>query len=74
MKLRLSNPDFHSFGLYCKWSPYIEEIKIFLAYLVNYIIDMKVIECAKEPPGSNTVVKGRNKQVVRISILIVLIY
>ncbi|XP_023676497.2 ectopic P granules protein 5 homolog [Paramormyrops kingsleyae] len=56
-KLRMSNPDFHSFGLYCKWSPYIGEIKIFLAYLVNYIVDMKVIECAKEPPGSSTVLK-----------------
>ncbi|XP_061116249.1 ectopic P granules protein 5 homolog isoform X2 [Conger conger] len=53
LKLRLSKADFRSFGLYFKWGPYIEEVKLFWAHLINYIIDQQLAACAKEPVGSN---------------------
>ncbi|KAG5280995.1 hypothetical protein AALO_G00066300 [Alosa alosa] len=58
LKLRLSKGDFRSFGLLCKWAPYIEEVKAFLGYLVNYVISLEVNNCAKEPLGSTRLLKA----------------
>ncbi|XP_071988659.1 ectopic P granules protein 5 homolog, partial [Engystomops pustulosus] len=54
-KLRLSKPDFQSFGLLSKWSPYIPEVKTFLEYLVKSHIDHEVHNIKQEPMGSPTV-------------------
>lgn len=59
LKLRLSKGDFRSFGLLSKWAPYVEEVKAFMAYLVNCIINQEVNNCAKEPLGSPRLLKGR---------------
>lgn len=59
LKLRLSKGDFRSFGLLSKWAPYIEEVKAFLGYLVNYIINQEVNNCAKEPLGSARLLNGK---------------
>uniref|UniRef100_A0AAY4BDZ3 Ectopic P-granules autophagy protein 5 homolog n=1 Tax=Denticeps clupeoides TaxID=299321 RepID=A0AAY4BDZ3_9TELE len=53
LKLRLSKDDFRSFGLLSKWGPYMEEVKTFWGYLINYIIKHELNKCAKEPVGSN---------------------
>ncbi|KAJ8405585.1 hypothetical protein AAFF_G00315650 [Aldrovandia affinis] len=55
LKLRLSKADFHSFGLFFKWGPYIEEVKTFWGYLINYVINVELNACAKESVGSNKV-------------------
>uniref|UniRef100_A0A4W4HAL5 Ectopic P granules protein 5 homolog n=1 Tax=Electrophorus electricus TaxID=8005 RepID=A0A4W4HAL5_ELEEL len=49
LKLRLSKGDFRSFGLLSKWRPYIEEVKGFWEYLINYLIDLELNSCSKEP-------------------------
>ncbi|XP_044132236.1 ectopic P granules protein 5 homolog isoform X1 [Bufo gargarizans] len=54
-KLRLSKPDFQSFGLLSKWSPYIPEVKTFLEYLVKSHIDFEVLSIKQELMGSPTV-------------------
>ncbi|XP_063051175.1 ectopic P granules protein 5 homolog isoform X2 [Engraulis encrasicolus] len=58
LKLRLSKGDFRSFGLLSKWAPYVEEVKAFMAYLVNCIINQEVNNCAKEPLGSPRLLKA----------------
>ncbi|KAI1900325.1 hypothetical protein AGOR_G00048810 [Albula goreensis] len=58
LKLRLSKEDFRSFGLFFKWGPYIEEVKTFWGYLINYVINLQLNACAKESVGSSKVVKA----------------
>ncbi|KAG9355088.1 hypothetical protein JZ751_001801 [Albula glossodonta] len=58
LKLRLSKEDFRSFGLFFKWGPYIEEVKTFWGYLINYVINLHLNTCAKESVGSSKVVKA----------------
>nr|XP_015220090.1 PREDICTED: ectopic P granules protein 5 homolog [Lepisosteus oculatus] len=58
LKLRLSKADFRSFGLFSKWGPYLEEVKIFWRYLVNNIITLEFAGLAKEPVGSNVVLNA----------------
>ncbi|XP_053304240.1 ectopic P granules protein 5 homolog [Spea bombifrons] len=54
-KLRLSKPDFQSFGLYSKWSAYVPEVKIFLEYLVKSLIDYELANLAHEAMGSHAI-------------------
>ncbi|MBN3301121.1 EPG5 protein, partial [Amia calva] len=56
LKLRLSKADFRSFGLFPKWGPYVEEVKLFWGYLVNNTINCVLAGLAKEPVGSSTTV------------------
>ncbi|XP_018596418.2 ectopic P granules protein 5 homolog isoform X3 [Scleropages formosus] len=58
LKLRLSKEDFRSFGLYSKWGPYIEYVQVLLQYLVEYAVDVELNTCAKEPVGSEKVLKA----------------
>ncbi|KAG7481387.1 hypothetical protein MATL_G00066210 [Megalops atlanticus] len=58
LKLRLSKADFRSFGLFSKWGPYIEEVKVFWGYLINYVINLELNACAKEPVGSSRLIKA----------------
>ncbi|KAM4707195.1 ectopic P granules protein 5 homolog [Discoglossus pictus] len=54
-KLRFSKPEFQSFGLLSKWSPYIAEVKIFFEYLVKSLVDYELITLKQEPMGSHRV-------------------
>nr|XP_004656875.2 ectopic P granules protein 5 homolog isoform X2 [Jaculus jaculus] len=52
-KLRLSNSDFKSFGLFSKWSPYMADVKTFLDYLVKRLIDSEMASLAQNPSASS---------------------
>uniref|UniRef100_A0A8C5LRQ0 Ectopic P-granules 5 autophagy tethering factor n=1 Tax=Leptobrachium leishanense TaxID=445787 RepID=A0A8C5LRQ0_9ANUR len=54
-KLRLSKSDFQSFGLFSKWSTYIQEVKTFLEYLVKSLIDYELTSITHEAMGSHRV-------------------
>ncbi|KAM4808384.1 ectopic P granules protein 5 homolog [Rhinophrynus dorsalis] len=54
-KLRFSKPDFQSFGLLSKWSPYIAEVKTFFEYLVKSLIDYEFASVAQEAMGSHRI-------------------
>ncbi|XP_062874034.1 ectopic P granules protein 5 homolog [Trichomycterus rosablanca] len=58
LKLRLSNGDFRSFGILSKWRPYIKEVKMFLEFLISYLINMELNNCSKEPVGSGRLLKA----------------
>ncbi|KAL8204232.1 UNVERIFIED_CONTAM: Ectopic P granules protein 5, partial [Gekko kuhli] len=54
-KLRLSSRDFRTFGLFSKWAPYIGQVKRFMEYLVNRLIESEAANLAREAVGSDTV-------------------
>ncbi|XP_059504787.1 ectopic P granules protein 5 homolog isoform X2 [Stegostoma tigrinum] len=51
-KLRLSKADLRSFGLFSKWTPYMNEVKKLLMFLVRFLIDSESAKLAQEPPCS----------------------
>ncbi|XP_012860183.2 ectopic P granules protein 5 homolog isoform X2 [Echinops telfairi] len=55
-KLRLSKLEFKSFGLFAKWSPYMEEVKTLLGYLVKRLVDSEVACLAQDPSASSQTV------------------
>ncbi|XP_067888811.1 ectopic P granules protein 5 homolog [Heterodontus francisci] len=57
-KLRLSKPDLRSFGLFSKWTPYMNEVKKLLMYLVRSFIDSEIAKLAKEPATRNKNITG----------------
>ncbi|OCU02726.1 hypothetical protein XELAEV_18008492mg [Xenopus laevis] len=57
-KLRFSKPDFQSFGLLSKWSPYMSEVKTFFEYLVKSLIDYELASLTPEPMGSHRIQAG----------------
>ncbi|XP_078406611.1 ectopic P granules protein 5 homolog [Cetorhinus maximus] len=58
LKLRLSKPDLRSFGLFSKWTPYMNEVKKLLMFLVRSLIDSEIAKLAQEPPASSKNVTG----------------
>ncbi|XP_048451094.1 ectopic P granules protein 5 homolog [Rhincodon typus] len=57
-KLRLSKADLRSFGLFSKWTPYMNEVKKLLMFLVRFLIDSETAKLAQEPPCSIKNVTG----------------
>ncbi|KAK1176492.1 hypothetical protein AOXY_G1382 [Acipenser oxyrinchus oxyrinchus] len=57
LKLHLSKADFRSFGLFSKWGPYMDEVKMFWGYLLKNVIDLEFAGLAKEPVGSVQIIK-----------------
>ncbi|XP_060677815.1 ectopic P granules protein 5 homolog [Hemiscyllium ocellatum] len=57
-KLRLSKTDLRSFGLFSKWTPYMNEVKKLLMFLVRFLIDSEIAKLAQEPPSSIKNVTG----------------
>ncbi|XP_028915803.1 ectopic P granules protein 5 homolog isoform X2 [Ornithorhynchus anatinus] len=53
LKLRLSKLDFKSFGLFSKWSPYMEGVRKLLKYLVKRLINSEVPRLAQDPVGKS---------------------
>ncbi|KAM7126607.1 ectopic P granules protein 5 homolog isoform 3-T3 [Molossus nigricans] len=52
-KLRLSTLDFKSFGLFSKWSPYMDDMKTLLGYLVKRLLDSEMACLAQAPSASS---------------------
>lgn len=52
-KLRLSTLDFRSFGLFSKWSPYMDGMKTLLGYLVKRMLDSEMA-CLAQDPSANS--------------------
>ncbi|XP_059845461.1 ectopic P granules protein 5 homolog isoform X1 [Hypanus sabinus] len=52
-KLRLSKTDLRSFGLFSKWTPYMNEVKKFWMFLATSFIDSEVSKLTQEPAASN---------------------
>ncbi|KAK1337771.1 hypothetical protein QTO34_002405 [Cnephaeus nilssonii] len=50
-KLRLSTLDFKSFGLFSKWSPYMDDMKTLLGYLVKRLLDSEM-DCLAQDPSA----------------------
>ncbi|XP_078252336.1 ectopic P granules protein 5 homolog isoform X1 [Rhinoraja longicauda] len=57
-KLRLSKTDLRSFGLFSKWTPYMNEVKKFLMFLAKYFIDSEISKLFQETEASNKNVPG----------------
>ncbi|XP_038646713.1 ectopic P granules protein 5 homolog isoform X3 [Scyliorhinus canicula] len=57
-KLRLSKPDLRSFGLFSKWTPYMNEVKKLLMFLARSLIDSEVTKLAQGPPAGSKNVAG----------------
>ncbi|XP_051865986.1 ectopic P granules protein 5 homolog isoform X2 [Pristis pectinata] len=57
-KLRLSKTDLRSFGLFSKWTPYMNEVKRFWMFLAKSFIDSEISKLAQEPAASNKNVAG----------------
>uniref|UniRef100_A0A4W3HVB5 Ectopic P-granules autophagy protein 5 homolog (C. elegans) n=1 Tax=Callorhinchus milii TaxID=7868 RepID=A0A4W3HVB5_CALMI len=57
-KLRLSNSDLKSFGLFSKWTPYMDEVKTFWMFLAKSFIDSEVSKLAQESVASSRNVTG----------------
>uniref|UniRef100_A0ACB8ENP7 Uncharacterized protein n=1 Tax=Sphaerodactylus townsendi TaxID=933632 RepID=A0ACB8ENP7_9SAUR len=55
LRLRLSSRDFQTFGLFSKWAPYIAQVKRFMEYLVNRLVDSEAASLAQEPVGSGDI-------------------
>uniref|UniRef100_UPI00398EE457 ectopic P granules protein 5 homolog n=1 Tax=Pristiophorus japonicus TaxID=55135 RepID=UPI00398EE457 len=56
--LRLSQPDLRSFGLFSKWTPYMNEVKKLLLFLTRSLIDSESSKLAQKPAASNKNVTG----------------
>ncbi|XP_049638396.1 ectopic P granules protein 5 homolog [Suncus etruscus] len=55
-KLRFSTPDFKSFGLFSKWSPYMADVKTLLGYLVKRMLDSEIASLAPDPSANSKAV------------------
>ncbi|XP_037020954.2 ectopic P granules protein 5 homolog isoform X3 [Artibeus jamaicensis] len=66
-KLRLSTLDFKSFGLFSKWSPYMDEVKTLLGYLVRRLLDSEMACFAQDPSASNkTVLRSLHSVIIQL--------
>ncbi|XP_006889279.1 PREDICTED: ectopic P granules protein 5 homolog [Elephantulus edwardii] len=66
-KLRLSNVDFKSFGLFSKWNPYMAHVKMLLGYLVKRLIDSEMACLAQDPSASSkTVLRCLHSVIVQL--------
>ncbi|XP_069780347.1 ectopic P granules protein 5 homolog isoform X2 [Narcine bancroftii] len=57
-KLRLSKTDLRSFGLFSKWSPYMNEVKKFWMFLAKSFIDSEISKLTQEAATSTENVAG----------------
>nr|XP_019595254.1 PREDICTED: ectopic P granules protein 5 homolog isoform X2 [Rhinolophus sinicus] len=66
-KLRLSTLDFRSFGLFSKWSPYMDGVKTLLGYLVKRMLDSEMTCLAQDPSAnSKTVLRSLHSVIIQL--------
>ncbi|XP_054579786.1 ectopic P granules protein 5 homolog [Eptesicus fuscus] len=66
-KLRLSTLDFKSFGLFSKWSPYMDDMKTLLGYLVKRLLDSEMDCLAQDPSASSkTVLRSLHSVIIQL--------
>ncbi|XP_024131104.1 ectopic P granules protein 5 homolog isoform X4 [Oryzias melastigma] len=58
LRSRLNKPDLRSFGLYSAWTSYVPDVASFWEYLLNYLINVRLSSCAREPVGSSKILKA----------------